>query len=256
MMKLVEDDPLPSKDQLFQYPTHRRIVFDCDLSALNSDMEKPISSDSVLDSRNFLKAILSTMQPPQERPSVKAVLLGDSGVGKTSLTTRWITGLHHESPAITIGANHQRKRVVIDQEQVDIFLWDTAGQEQFQALAPLYVRNAAVAILTTAVNDRASFTNLDYWFNVLTTSTDAVPPVVLAVNKVDTLLDPGPAEDEIQATYLSQFAGVFFVSAITNEGVDNLFSFAAQAGYDFVKAKGPSQAVDLDKRNDGRGWCC
>jgi small GTP-binding protein len=191
-----------------------------------------------------------------ERPSVKAVLLGDSGVGKTSLTTRWITGFHHESPAITIGANHQRKRILINDEEVDIFLWDTAGQEQFQALAPLYVRNSAVAILTTAINDRASFNNLDYWLNVLTTSTDKLPPVVLAVNKVDALANPGPAEDEIQAVYLARFAAVFFVSALTNEGVDNLFAFAAQAGYEFVRAREPSQALQLDKRPSPDGGCC
>jgi small GTP-binding protein len=190
---------------------------------------------------------------PCPRISVKAVLLGDSGVGKTSLATRWTTGFHHQPPASTVGANHHKKRMECENEQVDVFLWDTAGQEQYQALTPLYVRCAAVAILVTVIDDPETFNHISYWKNLLITSTDVTPPILLAVNKVDTVNEAVSREEEIQAEYAGQFDGVVFVSAVTNEGVDNLFSLVTHAGYKFVKATGMPQIV---RHSEEKTKCC
>jgi small GTP-binding protein len=189
------------------------------------------------------------------RVSVKAVLLGDSGVGKTSLARRWTTGLFHQTPTTTVGANHHKKRMLVDGEQVDVFLWDTAGQEQYQALTPLYVRSAAVGIIVAVINDAATFDHIRDWVALLAAATDVTPPIVLAVNKVDAVGEPAPREEAIQAEYQARFSGLFFVSAVTNEGVDNLFAFAAQTGYAFVKS-GPGVQPQPVARAGGRADCC
>jgi small GTP-binding protein len=194
----------------------------------------------------------------QQRVSVKAVLLGNSGVGKTSLANRWTNGVYQKTPAGTIGANHQRKRLTIGADQVDVFLWDTAGQEQFQALTPLYVRSSAVAVVTVAINDTSSFDSVDYWISLLSTTTDPTPPIVFAVNKIDLARSANFREEGIQQTFSSTFAGVFFVSAASNEGVDNLFEFVAQAGYDFVTSHRDTKPVTEPKEppaGAGRRCC-
>lgn len=177
-----------------------------------------------------------------QRDNFKAVILGGTGVGKTALVTRWTTGTYSSVNHPTIGANHQRKRVTIDNQEVDIFLWDTAGQEQFQALTPLYARSSCAAILTTAINNMDSFTNIDKWIELLNTSTDESPPIILAVNKIDLETDNVMTHDKIITDYENKFAGIFFVSAATNEGVDNLFNATAQKGFEFAKAN--SHKVD------------
>jgi small GTP-binding protein len=155
----------------------------------------------------------------------------------------------------TVGANHQRKRIVVDERDVDIFIWDTAGQEQFQSLTPLYARSACVAVITAAINDSLSFHNLDHWIDILSSASDEVPPAVLAVNKVDLRENAVLSDDEIAQRYRSKFADIFFVSAVTNEGIDNLFMYAATVGYRFAQANKPPETVlaEGDRRQAG---CC
>jgi small GTP-binding protein len=187
--------------------------------------------------------------------SVKAVLLGNSGVGKTSLANRWTNGIYQKDSPTTIGANHQRKRLTFGDEEVDVFLWDTAGQEQFQAVTPLYVRSSAVAILTVAINDSSSFASLDDWTNLIMSSTDVTPPIVFAVNKIDLAHNLPEQQSEIQNKYAEKFAATFFVSAETNEAVDDLFEFAAEAGRRFARAAREAR-LDLGEGQVTRGGCC
>jgi small GTP-binding protein len=166
----------------------------------------------------------------------KVVLLGDSGVGKTSILTRWMTGAYQRTTNPNVGASHECKSVVVGETPVDLLLWDTAGQEQFHALAPLYARSASVAILTASITDRRSFESLPQWAEILGSANGEVPPLVLAVNKTDLRASATITDDEVEAEFGGQFAGVFFVSALTGEGIENLFLFAAQVGHRFAVA--------------------
>jgi len=168
-----------------------------------------------------------------EKISLKIVLLGNSGVGKTSLVNRWINGSHNKTITPTVGANHQKKTLVIDGQQLDLFIWDTAGQEQFLALAPLYTRSASVAIMTASIVDEDSFSNLNTWKKLLEESCESFPPVILAVNKIDLSTDSMPTRDEIEESNIDSYSSVFFVSAQTGEGVDELFIQAGRLGLSF-----------------------
>lgn len=172
------------------------------------------------------------------RDHFKAVILGDSGVGKTSLVARWVRGSYDRNTTPTVGANHQRKCVTIDDTDVEVFLWDTAGQEQFQALTPLYSRMSSVAIVVASIDKPDSLMNVDHWIDLLaaSSSADDVPPVVMAVNKMDLYDAEGElTRDKVTEEFKSRCDGrLFFVSAMTNEEVDNMFMCAAEAGYNFM----------------------
>jgi small GTP-binding protein len=88
--------------------------------------------------------------------SLKAVLLGDSGVGKTSMVARLMASSPQQIANPTVGAAHYRKRVVIEDREVDLWIWDTAGQERFRSLTPLYARSAYVAIVTASEHNAAA----------------------------------------------------------------------------------------------------
>jgi small GTP-binding protein len=156
----------------------------------------------------------------------------------------------------TIGANHQQKRVVLDDREIDLFIWDTAGQEQFRSLTPLYARSACVAILTISITDRRSFDNIDRWVDILTTSTEDIPPIVVAANKIDLRGNAELSNEEIENECRSRFAGLFFVSALTDEGINNLFTFAAQVGYRFAVAHRRAPESKLDEKPSETGGCC
>lgn len=190
-----------------------------------------------------------------ENPSIKIVLLGNSGVGKTSVVFRWTTGTWEPLIRPTIGANHQRKLVHLDTQDVDVYIWDTAGQEQFQALTPLYARSSYCAIIMTSIDDPSSFQAIDVWKELLETSCDQFPPCILAVNKIDLEDSSGKERNDINQKFSDKFESIIYVSALSGEGVDNLFLWAAQIGFDFFQ-KNTTKKKTIDIEETQKGGCC
>ena len=152
-------------------------------------------------------------------------MLGNSGVGKTSLVTRWIKGEFSDDSRPTIGASNFLKEVQINsQTQVKVTLWDTAGQEQFRAITPLYVRGAKVGIIVVSQTDIDSFKTIDPWLDLLITQEKKIP-AILAISKND--LEPPEPIDEIVEQIRPQFHSIFYVSSKTGDGVESLFREAA-----------------------------
>jgi small GTP-binding protein len=190
------------------------------------------------------------------RPACKVVMLGNSGVGKTSIVMRWASGTYRVDIPSTIGANHQRKVVSLKDSDIDLFVWDTAGQEQFQALTPLYARSAAAAVVVAAADDLGSFTALDNWTGLLESSCDKVPPRILAINKTD-LGDPVLSDEDVHHRYNHKFESIFYVSAKTGEAVEALFLSAAQAAYDFsLHGQAERDSQKIDSSSDANNRCC
>jgi small GTP-binding protein len=177
------------------------------------------------------------MEPPR-RTSCKVVLLWNSGVGKTSLVMQWTTGDYEAQIGATIGANHQRKMISIENEKADLFLWDTASQEQFQALTPLYAHSAATALIVVAVDDVNSFKRVSIWTELLNRSCDKAPPMLLLVNKMDRKDRTVIIKEDVKERYGSAFRAIFFMSAATGEGVDPAFRHAGELAYEFTLQTG------------------
>jgi small GTP-binding protein len=186
-----------------------------------------------------------------DQVQVKVILLGNSGVGKTSLITRLKTGQFPSKIDPTVGVNHQCHPVLIGHEQVTIFLWDTAGQEQFQALTPLYCHSSSTALIVCARNDISSIHAIPTWFNFLTTACENVPPVILIVNKNDRLAEAVMTEEEIREQFGGQFRSIFYTSALTGENVDTVFFEAAQAAFVFQ-----GKTIDSMITNEDSSGCC
>ena len=101
----------------------------------------------------------------------KIVLLGDRGVGKTCLVLRFIEGLYNAKQQSTIGAFFLTKKIVTARgDQCKIQIWDTAGQERFRAMAPMYYRNAAAAVVCFDVTDEQTFATMKDWVEELRTN--------------------------------------------------------------------------------------
>jgi small GTP-binding protein len=190
-------------------------------------------------------------------PRLKVVVLGNSGCGKTSLIQRWISDIFVAQVKPTVGSNHQRKRVILESgDAVDLYIWDTAGQEQFQALMPLYTRASVLAIIVVAADDSASFESVDKWIETVSLSCDIRPPLVLAVNKMDKTDRMALPMEEIHKRYDQRFTSVFFVSALTGENCEAaLRFFAEEAAGHYVNVN--RQHGPMTKHsNSGNKDCC
>jgi small GTP-binding protein len=191
--------------------------------------------------------------------SLKVVLLGNSGVGKTSLVICAMTGEYPAQSDPTVCVNHHRKVVKIGQKEVAIYIWDTAGQEQFQALTPLYCHSASCAIIVAAVDDRDSFKGISGWIELLEKSCDQIPPLILLVNKIDREDAAVVSPEEIEGTYRKTFHAIFFVSAKTGEDVDFAFEEAARVAFRFQSGVGfvsKRRNVSQFPERSGTADCC
>ena len=95
--------------------------------------------------------------------SVKAVLLGDSGVGKSSLFLRLTQGGFSTEEDSTMGAAFGQQTVEVQGRSVQFNIWDTAGQERYRALAKLFYKDASVAVLVYDITSRSTFESLKAW---------------------------------------------------------------------------------------------
>ncbi|XP_023134098.1 ras-related protein rab7 [Amphiprion ocellaris] len=99
----------------------------------------------------------------KEPVTLKIILIGDSGVGKSSVMNRYVNHRFTNMYRATIGTDFLSKTVTIDKDTVTLQIWDTAGSERFQSLGPLLYREAHCCMLVFDVTSKASFSALDVW---------------------------------------------------------------------------------------------
>ncbi|KAI9297303.1 vacuolar biogenesis protein [Neoconidiobolus thromboides FSU 785] len=120
---------------------------------------------------------------------LKVIILGDSGVGKTSLMNQYVNKKFTNQYKATIGADFLTKEVIVEDRVVTMQIWDTAGQERFQSLGVAFYRGADCCVLCYDVNNAKSFETLDSWRDeFLIQSSPRDPenfPFVVLGNKID-----------------------------------------------------------------------
>ena len=128
---------------------------------LNSKEKKIIPIDQVLKN-NYNKKTKEKLEN-EVKSSFSIILLGESGVGKTNLMTRYVNDSYNQMFLSTIGVNSEMKFLNIDGSINVLTLWDTAGQERFKSLPKKYYRTANGVLLLFDINDRKSFNEVNEW---------------------------------------------------------------------------------------------
>lgn len=163
---------------------------------------------------------------------MKVVLLGESGVGKSSLALRFVTDEFRPYSEATIGASFMSKSMSIpptddEKEQsernISFKIWDTAGQEKYRSLAPMYYRGSSAAILVYDIANPSTFAALQDWVNEL--NNNGPPGLVLAIcgNKSD-LEDDRMVGRSVGKEYANRINALFLeTSAKDGSNVQDMF---------------------------------
>lgn len=165
----------------------------------------------------------------RKRALFKIIVLGDSGVGKTSLVAQYVHKRFSSQYKATIGADFVTKELQVDDRLVTLQIWDTAGQERFQSLGVAFYRGADCCVLVYDVNVLKSFDNLDNWhkefINQASPTQAETFPFMLLGNKID--VDGGNSRvvSELKATTWCQSKGIpyFETSAKEDYCIDTAF---------------------------------
>lgn len=115
----------------------------------------------------------------------KIVLIGDSGVGKSNLLSRFTRNEFNLESKTTIGVEFAQKTMNIEGKVIKAQIWDTAGQERYRAITSAYYRGAVGALLVYDVCKYSSFENVEKWLKELKDHADSQTVVLMAGNKAD-----------------------------------------------------------------------
>ncbi|CAJ0567221.1 unnamed protein product, partial [Mesorhabditis spiculigera] len=171
---------------------------------------------------------------PHKKALLKVIILGDSGVGKTSLMNQFVDQRFSNQHKVTIGADFIMKDMLVDGRLVTMQIWDTAGQERFQSLGVAFYRGADCCVLAYDVTNSTSFKNLDPWrdeFLIQASPRDPEHfPFVLLGNKVDLAQDRAVSRKKAEAWCQTKTKMPYFeVSAKEAVNIDLAFQTIARA---------------------------
>jgi len=148
----------------------------------------------------------------------KIIVIGDGTVGKTSIIRRYVHEEFDSKYKKTIGVAHALQRLVIDDNEVTLTIWDTGGQELFDCVRPQYYRGASGGLVIYDVTNKESFEHLDKWFNDLQNQCSGIS-IILIGNKTDLVADRVISTEEGEQYALQKGVNFFETSAKTGENV-------------------------------------
>ncbi|XP_026866108.1 ras-related protein Rab-35 [Electrophorus electricus] len=190
----------------------------------------------------------------------KLLIIGDSGVGKSSLLLRFADNTFSGSYITTIGVDFKIRTVEINGEKVKLQIWDTAGQERFRTITSTYYRGTHGVIVVYDVTSAESFVNVKRWLHEINQNCDDVCRILVG-NKND---DPGSKVVETNdAQKFAEQMGIqlFETSAKENINVEDMFNciteLVLKARKESVaKQQQQSEVVKLSKNSKRKKKCC
>ena len=158
--------------------------------------------------------------------SCKVVLVGDTGVGKTSIIERYINDKYDENQKTTLVSSYTFKKIDIKKynKSISLDIWDTAGQEVYRSLSKNFYLNASIGILVYDISRKASFESIrDYWYEQLKTFGEEKMIFDVVGNKTDLFQREEVPENEARNFAKSINAGFHLVSCKDCVGIKDLF---------------------------------
>ena len=155
--------------------------------------------------------------------SIKVVLIGDSGVGKTSIISRFTKDTFNNEEMSSSSAQFTSKTIQINDQSIKFDIWDTAGQEKFRALAKIFYKDAQVIILVYEIINKESFESIkNYWYKE--SSENSTADIFFVVGNKSDLYENEQVTDEEGKKFAKEINAIFKItSALSNTGIDRLF---------------------------------
>lgn len=175
----------------------------------------------------------------------KITVVGDGAVGKTSLIKKYTQGSFQKEYIATLGTQFSKYEEIVDGEKVELYLWDIAGQDQFQALRQRFYTgsNGAIIVFSHTPEQVRSFDNVPRWLDDLKKHCGNIP-IVLFGNKIDlvdeVILSSNPSlpTSDINVRQFAKnnrFIGYYKTSALTGQGVTDAFKVLVKKLYAIAK---------------------
>ena len=176
---------------------------------------------------------------------LKLIVVGNQGTGKSSILNRFVNDTFEENYQTTIGLDFQSKNITIHDQDVRLIIYDTAGQEKFRSLIPMYIREAQIILFIYDISDKESFDSIPKWIQQVNDVINKEVVFALIGNKLD--LESNRKVTFEEGKKLAEKNNYVFqeVSAKTGDNFEKLFEVQI---YEAVYNKFKSE---FDKREEG-----
>jgi len=200
----------------------------------------------------------------------KVVLIGDSGVGKSNLLSRFTRNEFNLESKSTIGVEFATRSINVDGKTVKAQIWDTAGQERYRAITSAYYRGAVGALLVYDIAKHATYVNVTRWLKELRDHADSNIVIMLVGNKSDLKHLRAVPTEEAKAFAAENGLSFIETSALDSSNVEGAFQTILTDIYRIVSSKSLESAIDpikpptetlnvspsLDANTQQAGKCC
>ena len=190
--------------------------------------------------------------------SLKFIMVGNPGVGKSTLIEKYINNRFVSPNDVTIGVEYNYKIVNIDDKKIKIELWDTAGQERFNSIVRSYYRNAIAVFVVYDISNRLSYNALPRWIRILDEVDSNIKFKVLIGNKTD--MDYNVQVDKFEGEIMAKrfnFCSFYETSAKNGQNIEDIFENLTKIikekidnGELTLETKGIKSKVNLDSDDE------
>ena len=199
---------------------------------------------------------------------VKVVLVGDSGVGKTNIMSKYLKNEFHEDSKATVGVEFGAKQFTVEGHVIKAQIWDTAGQERYKAITSAYYKGAKGAFIVYDITRKNTFDSVSRWVSDLTATADKKISIILIGNKSD-LEDQRQVTKEMGEEKANQLQVAFLeTSAMSGENLEKGFQMMINeiykknhediSGEETENSMEPGKDISLTKNNSTpqKNKCC
>ena len=162
----------------------------------------------------------------QARPNIKIVFIGDSSVGKSSIVVKYNTKTFSTNIQPTVNAAFVTQIYPTSLGELELRIWDTAGQEAYHSLAPIYFQNSSIAFVVFDITSRITFSHVEKWIKLAMEHGEENIVTVVLANKADLESERQVRSEEYEEISKKYNVTVIETSAVTGLGLDVMFEKA------------------------------
>ena len=186
----------------------------------------------------------------KEDYKIKLIIVGDSGVGKTNLISRFAEDKFELNSKATIGVEFIYKTLKINDEIFKIEIWDTAGQERYKSISSAYYKGAKGAIIVYDITSETSFNNIDLWINEVQMKVTNDLQIMIIGNKTDLYKERKISVEKGIEKAKSLNLNLFEASALDKTNVNDAFIYLIKEIYlDIKNLSRNSSSISYDGKN-------
>ena len=180
---------------------------------------------------------------------IKVILIGDSGVGKTNIMSKFLKNQFMENSKATVGVEFGSKLFIHENHKIKAQIWDTAGQEKYKAITGAYYKGSKGALVIYDITRKETFDNIEKWVNDLKTAGDPKITIIIIGNKSD-LADKRQITKEEGEEKAKSFGCAFLeTSAFNGENIDKAFDIMVKEIYEkFSSDTGGDEQIESDTK--------